>query len=76
MNARGWFSSLVVLPVVVDAPGEYLTRGGERVRVTEVSTKPAFACRGEYPNGTRDAWHRSGRLYFGTLSLNDLVAKA
>ena len=69
------FASLVILPVVIDAPGQYRTRSGETVVIDEVSSKHAFACRGVYPSGQRDAWHKSGRLYFGQLSNNDIVEK-
>ena len=69
------FASLVTLPVVIDAPGAYLTRGGERVEIFHVVSRHAFACRGRYSCGVNDQWHPSGRLYFGTLSNNDVVSK-
>lgn len=73
------FAALVPLPVVIDAPGMYLSREGQRVRIETVSTKHDFGCIGHYPFrgvGTlKDAWHKSGRLYFGMECRNDIVAK-
>lgn len=71
-----WFAALVVLPVVIDAPGEYVTRCGERVTIEVAVHSCSFACLGRYPCGTRDYWHESGRLYFDALSANDIVSKA
>lgn len=69
-----WFASLVPLPVVIDKPGPYLTRSGEAVEITAVGAANAFSCFGYYPNKVAsDKWHRSGRLYFGTESDNDIV---
>ena len=69
------FASLVTLPAVIDAPGEYLTRAGEHVVLTETTTKHRFGCHGTYPCGTPDHWHKSGRLYFGIECSNDIVSK-
>ena len=70
------FSNFVCLPTVIDAPGYYLTRGGETVHIPSVSTKHDFNNHGIYSNGVSEAWHKSGRLYFGQESKNDIVAKA
>lgn len=70
------FAAFVTLPTVITAPGRYRTRGGEVVTITEASTKHNFGCVGTYsaPNeGVIDRWHKSGRLYFGQLSSNDVV---
>ena len=72
----GYFAPLVTLAHVIDAPGRYLTRGGEVVTVTAVSSKHDFGNVGTYPNNIREGWHRSGRLYAGMKSQNDIVGKA
>jgi hypothetical protein len=69
------YASLVPLPVVIDGPGQYLTRAGELARITDATSKHRFACQGTYPCGTPENWHRSGRLYFGIHSDNDIVSK-
>lgn len=76
MNPKGWFASLAPLPTIIDAPGEYITRCGETVRVTVASSTQAFACVGWYSNNVGEAWHKSGRLYFGRECNNDIVRKA
>lgn len=68
-----WFASLVPLPTVITKPGVYLTRIGEAVTITVASEKQDFGCLGEYLNGGTDRWHKSGRLYFGQQSGNDIV---
>jgi hypothetical protein len=67
--------SLVVQPVVIDGPGHYLTRAGEVVTIEKASAHHDFACVGVYPNQVQDSWHKSGRLYFGTESKNDIVRR-
>lgn len=63
--------------VIIDGPGEYLTRGGERVTIDHASTHHNFGCIGRYADcGTQDHWSKSGRLFAGTLSQNDIVARA
>jgi hypothetical protein len=74
--SAAWFAPLVTLPTVIDGPGQYLTRCGETVNVTEATTRHKFGCIGTYPCGIIDRWHRSGRLYFGQTSANDIVSKA
>ena len=67
-------TSLIVLPSVVDAPGRYLTRAGEVVSVEKITRgRGGFNCEGHYASGQAERWHRSGRLYFGVLSDNDIV---
>lgn len=76
MKTAGWYARLVVLPVVIDEPGLYRTRSGEDVVVTTASMRNRHACHGRYSCGIPESWHRSGRLYFGQLSGNDIVAKS
>jgi hypothetical protein len=71
-----YFAPLVTLPVIIDAPGQYLTRCGEIVTVRRTSMRNGFECTGEYSSGVVEAWHRSGRLYSSLTSRNDIVAKA
>jgi hypothetical protein len=70
------FVSLITLPDVITQPGQYFTRAGEVVTVRRVSAKHDFGCRGIYSTGQADGWHKSGRLYFGILSDNDIVRPA
>lgn len=70
------FAHLIALPVVIDAPGFYVTRGGEIVEIYQASPKHDFRCRGKYAQGFVDGWHKSGRLYFSLHSTNDIVRKA
>lgn len=77
LNPRAYFTGLAVLPVIVTAPGLYVTREGLVVQVDVAGGKAAaFDCTGAYPNGVREHWHRSGRLYFGQPSCNDIVRAA
>jgi len=71
-----YFAPLVTLPVLIDAPGDYLTRSGERVTIRRPSWRNEFGCIGQYANGTAESWHRSGRLFAGQQSDNDITAKA
>lgn len=74
--ASAAFASLVLLADVITTPGKYITRAGELVEVTEASTRHDFNCTGTYSNGIREGWHKSGRLYFGQQSPNDIVRAA
>lgn len=67
-----------LLPVLVERPGLYLTRGGDRVRVTAVVGPGVFTAwaRGEYEDGTPEAWRTSGRIFRGIESPNDIVASS
>jgi hypothetical protein len=70
-----YFVPLITLPTIIDQPGEYLTRCGETVTVSVVSSKHDLGCLGEYSPDIREGWHKSGRLYASTQSKNDIVAK-
>lgn len=63
------------LPVVVDAPGAYVTRGGEPVTVTRVVGNRVY---GSYDrHGIAERWSaRGGRVLPFTESRNDIVGKA
>lgn len=76
MKPLAWFASLVPLPVVIDGPGLYVTRAGEQVAVHLVGARHRFDCIGHYASGQLDRWHKSGRLYFGQRSPNDIIRKA
>ncbi len=67
-----------LLPVLVEAPGDYLTRRGDLVRVSAVVGPGVFAARvlGEYGDGVRESWRTSGRVFYGVESPNDIVASA
>lgn len=69
------FASLVLLPTIITEPGKYLTRRDEEVTISKVSTRHDYGCTGKYSCGTLDDWHKSGRLFTGTESINDIVSK-
>lgn len=71
--SSAYFVPLVFLPVIIDKPGQYLTRCGETVTVHMVSTRHDFGCRGTYSNGTAEGWHRSGRILADRETENDIV---
>jgi hypothetical protein len=77
MSSTYW-AEFVTRPVIITEPGCYRTRGGDAVEITEVSReyRHQYGCVGTYPNGVRDRWHKSGRLYRYSLSLNDIVERA
>ena len=68
-------TDIFLMPPIITAPGQYRTRRGELVTITEVAKGHMFACRGTYPCGTVDHWHKSGRLYAGRESINDIISK-
>lgn len=68
------FASLVCLPDVVVAAGQYLTRAGEVVTIEGASTRQDFGCTGRYPSGVTEGWHKSGRILFGCETANDIVS--
>jgi hypothetical protein len=67
-----------LLPVLVEKPGDYLTRSGETVHVKEVVGRGIFTARvfGQYADETREEWRTSGRIFQDTLSPHDIVAPA
>lgn len=74
---------LVILPYVIQGPGDYVTRCGERVSITSVDSGTHYSprdsyssCRGTYSCGTVESWHPSGRLYTSRECQNDIVRKA
>lgn len=75
---KAYFLPLVNLPVIIDEPGKYVTRCGDVVTVTKVSSRHDINCHGYYGERykTKERWHKSGRLYATTESFNDIVSKA
>ena len=72
-----YFIPLFTLPDIIDAPGEYLTRGGDRVMIDRASTRHDYGCVGSYVAcGTADKWHKSGRILATSETRNDIVQKA
>lgn len=69
---------LFLLPVKVDGPGRYLTRGGETVVVDEVVEPGVLTARygGRHPCGTRDVWYSCGRVLPSLESPHDILSKA
>jgi predicted nucleic acid-binding protein len=72
-----YFIPLFTLPNIIDAPGEYLTRGGDRVMIDRASTRHDYGCVGSYVGcGTAEKWHKSGRILATSQTRNDVVCKA
>ena len=61
-------------PRVINAPGKYLTRGGEIVTVDTVEPGMHTFYRGSYSCGIKESWHNTGRIFSRTDSQNDIVA--
>lgn len=70
------FVSVAGLPTLITGPGQYVTRCGEIVTVESVDRAYAFGRDGTYPGGPLESWHRTGRLFFGCESSNDIVRAA
>lgn len=68
-----YFASFVTLPIVIDRPGLYRTRSGDRAQVTAASQRNDFGCVGRYVGGPDERWHRSGRIFAGRETVNDVV---
>lgn len=58
-------------PVVITTPGQYVTRSGEVVEVDDASDY--HWKRGRYQDGTPESWHRSGRIFSGRETPNDII---
>ncbi|WP_432263472.1 hypothetical protein [Cupriavidus sp. TMH.W2] len=72
-----YFASLVTKPDIITAPGNYVTRSGELVTITVVSWRQDHGCIGTYGDGKIvDKWHKSGRIFAGAESGNDIVRAA
>lgn len=72
-----YFIPLFTLPVIINELGEYLTRGGDRVKIDRASTRHEFGCVGSYVAcGTAEKWHMSGRILATSETKNDIVRKA
>jgi hypothetical protein len=75
-TSNALFAAFLTLPSVITGPGRYVTRGGEVVSVGVASTRHDFGCSGAYSTGQAEGWHKSGRLYFGRETANDIVMPA
>lgn len=75
MASSVYFAPLVTKPTIITEPGQYRTRGGEIVTVQGVSKQHDFGCTGHYAHGTRERWHKSGRIFAVAESQNDIVEK-
>nr|WP_194151607.1 hypothetical protein [Pseudomonas caspiana] len=72
-----YFVPLITLPDVINEPGEYLTRGGDRVTIDHASTRHDYGCVGFYVEcESPDKWHKSGRILATSETRNDIVCKA
>jgi hypothetical protein len=73
-NAAAYFAPLVVLPIIIDAPGRYVTRAGDIVTIEHIAAGFRFVCSGRYDRcGTHERWHRSGRVLATSETPNDIV---
>ena len=73
--SSAYFAPLVTRPVIITEPGTYITRCGERVTIETVSTRHDFGCRGVYSNGIVERWHKSGRIFAGVETQNDIIRR-
>lgn len=64
---------MMISPVIITEPGQYVTRCGETVTITVLSRKDAW---GHYSNGVEERWDVSGILLHFSESANDIMAKA
>ena len=70
------YVSMQLQPTVITSAGQYRTRAGEIVTITNAgSSYWHTSCDGYYPCGTKDKWHISGRIYQGQECDNDIVEK-
>ncbi|NCA91229.1 MAG: hypothetical protein EOM92_20720 [Gammaproteobacteria bacterium] len=60
-----------VVAEIIPGPGQYRTRAGELV---VVESRRGRWADGRYSDGTRESWHRSGRIFPNLASSNDIVA--
>ena len=66
-----------LLPTIITGPGRYITRCGEVVTIDfVVPMKCFYSAHGNYANGVKERWDRTGRLLPSTLSDNDVVGVA
>jgi hypothetical protein len=74
MPSHAFFASLVALPDVITGPGQYVTRCGDIVTINSAGGRAArFDCFGAYSDGTRESWHRGGRIMASCQTANDIV---
>jgi len=75
---------IVQLPIVIDGPGEYLTRGGGHVLIHDIDGRGTFSCRGSFYRMYRGKyrpkdfglWHHSGRYRPLAEHSRDIIGKA
>lgn len=66
-------SSFILHPVIITAPGQYITRKGEPVEITHIGT---FWCHGCYlDDDLRDMWPKCGRMFASQETIFDIVRK-
>lgn len=58
------------LPNIINQAGRYITRRGEIVTIDAIA---GGSCLGAYADGTRDRWHRTGRIFPRLESPNDII---
>lgn len=68
-------SPLMPITKIITIPGKYLSRCGDLIVITDIGSNLRFSCFGLYPDGVKDAWHTSGRLFANVESVNDIVEK-
>lgn len=71
-----YFIPLFSLPTIIEGPGDYLTRGGERVTIERTSARHDLNCVGHYTEcGTAERWHKTGRIMATSETRNDIVKR-
>jgi hypothetical protein len=70
-----YFIPLFSKPVIITHSGDYVTRDGNIVHITHVSDQHDYGCHGVYADRVLDYWHKSGRIFTGRETQNDIVAK-
>ena len=73
--ASAYYAPLVLLPIIIVDPGLYVTRSDAVVSIPKVSKRNDHGCIGLYQDGIREHWHRSGRIYAGIETANDVVRR-
>lgn len=73
---RDW--NMIKRPTIIDGEGEYITRSGERVKVSHMNTRGTpYAAHGYYlSSGIKESWDVCGRIFPNVESANDIVSKA
>ncbi len=81
---RGFTQNISILPTIIDAVGDYITRNGGKVTIDKIEDRTTPDAtgylwkefRGKFVPRRFGIWHVSGRKYSLTESPNDIIGKA